>query len=46
MVVKRAVRVRDVETMMARVDGCVEVAGGMHEAVQEVLPCIDDEDGK
>lgn len=46
MVVERAVRVGDVEAVVTRVKGCVEVAGGVHEAVQEVLPCIDDEDGE
>ncbi len=46
MVVERAVRIGDVEPVVARVKGCVKVAGGVHEAVQEVLPCVDDEDGE
>lgn len=41
MVVECAVCVGDVESVMARVEGGVEVAGGVHEAVEEVLPCID-----
>ncbi len=33
MVVERAVRIGDVEAVVARVEGRVEVAGGVHEAV-------------
>ena len=44
MVVEGAVGVGDVEAVVARVEGCVEVAGGVHEAVEEILPGVDYED--
>ena len=44
VVVEGAVGVRDVQTVVAGVEGCVEVAGGMHKAVEEVLPCVEDDD--
>ena len=43
VVVEGAVGVGDVQTVVAGVKGRVEVVRGVHEAVEEVLPCIEDD---
>lgn len=43
MVVERPEGVGDVEAVVPAVEGAVEEGGGVHEAVEEVLPGVDDE---
>lgn len=44
VVIQGAVGVRDVEAVVARMEGCVEVARGVHETMKKVLPCVNYED--
>ena len=46
VVIERAEGAGDVEPMVADVEGAVEVGGGVHGAMDEVLPGIDEEHGE
>lgn len=46
VVVKSTVGIRNVEAMVTRVESCVEPLVHVHGSVPEVLPCVDNEDGK
>ena len=46
VVVESTISVRDVKAVVTRVEGCVEPLVHVHGSVPEVLPCVDDKDGK
>lgn len=46
VVVQSAISVRDVKTVVTRVESCVEPLVHVHGSVQEVLPCVDNEDSE